>query len=96
MLESRTCKERIKLLQAELFRAHKPLCLTKDQKPGLRKLLGAELEPPRAGKGLTGSHPVVVDKSEPVRLSFILHGMQSHGVLSSLLLSAAIWSNFNY
>lgn len=53
--------ERIKLLQAELSRAHKPLCLTKDQKPGLRKLLGAELELQR-----TGSHPVVVDKSEPV------------------------------
>lgn len=39
---------------------------------------------------------MVVDKSEPVRLSFILHGMQSHGVLSSLLPSAAIWNNFNY
>lgn len=50
VLESRTCKERIKLLQAELSRAHKPLCLTEDQKPGLRKLLGAELEPQRAGK----------------------------------------------
>lgn len=43
-------KKRFKLLQAELSRAHKPLCLTKDQKPGLRKLLGAELEAPRAGK----------------------------------------------
>lgn len=50
VLESWTGKERIKLLQAELSRAHKPLCLTTDQKPGLRKLLGAELELQRAGK----------------------------------------------